>query len=264
MMKITVCNEKPSVLAWLTKANSVALVRTYLQQPWTLQNAATECKTCRSGDVISRKGWMLLCLAFPAVILISVALRHAQINNGHWAKIMIAYSREVSHWKSSESISWVAPRAAAPHPMLLLQQKTPWTLLTLEYMRLKLPRTSGKGWIQVLAGKAKDEWIPSGLLYFLNWHVYSDSQTVSDCFLRSNFLLLLEKDLPNLMWSVARLESPIKQLLHFNQIMLEEEGCTWMYLNAFFLLLSRALSVLQYPRLRYMHSGSFLLILYPQ
>jgi len=40
---------------------------------------------------------MLLCLAFPAVILISVALRHAQINNGHWAKIMIAYSREVSH-----------------------------------------------------------------------------------------------------------------------------------------------------------------------
>lgn len=179
----------------------------------------------------SSKGWMLLGLAFPSALLVLVALRRAQIKNGHWAKMIIAYLREVSHWKSSESISWVDPSAATPRPMLLLQPKTPRALLTLEYMWLKLPAASAKDWIQVLASKEKGEGIPNGLLYFLNWHAYSDNQTVSDYLLRPKFLLLLEKYLLNLRWSLARLESSTKQLLHFKQIMCKRKvalDCIWM------------------------------------
>lgn len=182
----------------------------------------------------SRKQWMLLWPPFPAAILISVALRHAQIKNGHWARIIIAYVISISHWKSCESISWIDSSAATQYPTLLLQQKTPWALLTLEYLWLKLPRASGKEWIQVLAIKEKGEGIPNGLLYFPNGHVYSDNQTVSDHLLRSKFFLLLEKHLPSLTGSVARLESTTQQLLLFNQIMPQGEGCTWMYLNTFF------------------------------
>lgn len=46
----------------------------------------------------SKKGWMLLWLAFPAATLILVALRHTQTKNGHWAKIKVSYLRGVSHW----------------------------------------------------------------------------------------------------------------------------------------------------------------------
>ena len=77
-----------------------------------------------------------------------------------------------------------------------------------------------------MAIKEKGEGIPNGLLYFLNGHVYSDNQTVSDHLLRSKFFLLLEEDLPSLTGSVARLESTTQQLLLFNQIMPQGEGCT--------------------------------------